>query len=85
MQRTLFSLVLPLIICCQNTSPDQAVTGVLNNLHYMLRRPGDLNILICLRMMRSFSVQISVNAGKRMPFKNMVWLALKLVKAGPTI
>jgi len=33
MQRTLFSLVLPLIICCQNTSPDQAVAGVLNNLH----------------------------------------------------
>ena len=33
MQRTLFSLVLPLIISCHNTSPDQAVTSVLNNLH----------------------------------------------------
>ena len=33
MQRTLFSLVLPLIICYQNTRPDQAVAGVLNNLH----------------------------------------------------
>jgi len=85
MQRTLFSLVLPLIICCQNTSPDQAVTGVLNNLHLYAAEARGLNILICLQMMRSFSVQISVNAGKRMPFKNMVWLALKLVKAGPTI
>ena len=33
MQRNLFILVLPLIICCQNASPDQAVTSVLNNLH----------------------------------------------------
>ena len=33
MQRILFILVFPLIICCQNISPDQAVAEVLNNLH----------------------------------------------------
>ena len=66
MQRTLISLVLPLIICCQNTSPDQAVTSVLNNLHL-------------------YAAEILMNAGEKMPFKIMVWLALKLAKAGPII
>ncbi len=33
MQKILFILVLPIIICCQNTNLDQAVTSVLNKLH----------------------------------------------------
>jgi len=33
MKKILFILVLPIIICCQNTNLDQAVTSVLNKLH----------------------------------------------------